>query len=50
MEDGARFKGKVDMGDAPKVAAVQKAPEKTESTDKEKPRIVQGKSAKASVY
>ncbi len=50
MEDGARFKGKVDMGDAPKVAAVPKAPEKTESTGKEKPRIVAGQSAKASVY
>ena len=50
MEDGARFKGKVDMGNAPKVAAGAKAPEKTESTGKEKPRIVAGQSAKASVY
>lgn len=50
MEDGAIFKGKVDMGDTPKVAAVSKPPEKTESTDKGKPRIVAGQSAKASVY
>ncbi len=50
MEDGARFKGKVDMGEAPKVAAVPKTTEKAESTGKEKPRIVAGQSAKASVY
>ena len=50
MEDGARFKGKVDMGEPPQVAAVPKAAEKAESTGKDKPRIVAGQSAKASVY
>ncbi len=49
MEDGARFKGKIDMGDPPKVAVVPKESEQAESVRKEKPRIVAGQSAKASV-
>ncbi len=46
MEDGARFKGKIDMGEQPKVAAVPKVPEQVEPVHTEKPRIVTGQSVK----
>jgi cytoskeletal protein CcmA (bactofilin family) len=46
MEDGARFKGKIDMGESPKVAVVPKAPEQAEPGRTEKPRIVAGQSVK----
>ena len=36
MEDGARFKGKIDMGESPKVAVVPKAPEQAEPVHIEK--------------
>jgi len=49
MEDGARFKGMIDMGESPKVAGVPKAPEQAEPGRTEKPRMVAGQSAKASV-
>ncbi len=50
MEDGARFKGKIDMGEPPKVAVVSKAPEQAEPGRTEKPRLVAGKSANSSKY
>ncbi len=46
MEDGARFKGKIDMGEQPKVAVVPKVPEQVEPVYTEKPRIVAGQSVK----
>ncbi len=46
MEDGARFKGKIDMGEPPKVAVVPKVLEQVEPVHTEKPRIVAGQSAK----
>jgi cytoskeletal protein CcmA (bactofilin family) len=50
MEDGARFKGKIDMGDAPKVSVVPKEPVQAEPVRTEKPRTVAGQTGKASVY
>ena len=50
MADGARFKGKIDMGEPPKVKAMPKGPEKSEPDQAKKPRIVGGKSANSSVY
>ncbi len=50
MEEGARFTGKIDMGEPPKVAAVPKEPVQTEPVRTEKPRIVAGQTGKASVY
>ncbi len=49
MEDGARFKGKIDMGEPPKVAVVPKVAEQAESVSTQKPRIVAGKTAKSSL-
>jgi len=49
MEDGARFKGKIDMGEPPKVT-VSKEPVQTEPVRTEKPRTVAGQTGKASVY
>ena len=49
MEDGARFKGKIDMAEPPKVT-VPKVPEQAEPARTEKPRTVAGQTAKASVY
>ncbi len=46
MEDGARFKGKIDMGEQPKVAVVPKVSEQVEPVYTEKPRIVAGQSVK----
>jgi len=49
MEDGARFKGKIDMGEPPKIE-VPKEPVQAEPVRTEKPRKVAGQTAKASVY
>ena len=49
MEDGARFTGKIDMGEPPKVT-VSKEPVQTEPVRTEKPRTVAGQTGKASVY
>ncbi len=49
MEDGARFKGNIDMGEPPKVS-VPKEPEQAEPGRTEKPHTVAGHAAKASVY
>ena len=49
MEDGARIKGTIDMGQPSIVTAVSKQPEQTELVRTEKPRIVAGKSENASV-
>jgi len=46
MEDGARFKGKIDMGEQPKVAVVSKVPEHVDPVHTEKPRIVAAQSVK----
>ena len=50
MEYGARFTGKIDMGEPPKVAVVPKEPVKAEPVQTEKPRSVAGQAAKASIY
>jgi cytoskeletal protein CcmA (bactofilin family) len=50
MEYGARFTGKIDMGDPPKVAVVPNEPVQAEPVQTEKPRKVAGQAAKASVY
>ena len=50
MEYGTRFKGKIDMGEPPKVTAVPKEPVQAEPVRAEKPRTVAGQTAKASVY
>ncbi len=49
MEEGARFEGKIDMGEPPKVT-VSKEPVQTEPVRTEKPRTVAGQTGKASVY
>ena len=50
MEYGAKFTGKIDMGEPPKVAVVPKEPVKVEPVQTEKSRTVAGQAAKASVY
>jgi len=50
MEDGARFKGKIDMGEPPKVTAVSKEPVQAEPVRTDKPSKVAGHTAKSSVY
>ena len=50
MEDGARFTGKIDMGEPPKVAVVPKEPVQAEPVQTEEPRTVAGQAAKASIY
>jgi len=47
MEDGARFKGKIDMGKAAKVLAVPKEQVQVEADRTEKPLTVARQSAKA---
>jgi len=49
MEDGARFKGKIDMGEASKVSAVPKEAVKVGPIPKEKPRTKVEQAIKASV-
>lgn len=46
MEDGARFKGKIDMGKPPKTKA-RKVPEQVEPVRTEKPRLVAGANGKS---
>ena len=43
MEDGARFKGKIDMGEPAKVSAVVKEPVKAETVRTKKPVAVEGR-------
>jgi len=50
MEDGARFRGKIDMGEPPKVAVVPKEPVHVEPVRKENPSKVAGHTAKSSLY
>ncbi len=49
VEDGARFKGNIDMGELPKVR-VPKEPVRTEPVVTKPPPIVAGHPAKSSVY
>ncbi len=49
MEDGARFKGKIDMGEAAKVTAVPKEPVKVGPIGTKKPTSEVGQAIKASV-
>ena len=49
MEEGARFKGKIDMGEAPKVT-VPKEPVQAEPVRTDKPSKVAGRTAKSSLY
>jgi cytoskeletal protein CcmA (bactofilin family) len=50
MDYGARFTGKIDMGEPPKVAVVPKESVKAEPVQTEKSRTVAGQAAKASIY
>ncbi len=50
MEDGAKFKGKIDMGEPPKVTAVPKEPMQAEPVRTDKPSKVAGQAAKSSLY
>jgi len=49
VEDGARFKGNIDMGEMPKVR-VPKEPVQAEPVSTKKPHKVAGHTAKSSVY
>jgi len=49
MEEGARFEGKIDMGEAPKVT-VPKVPEQAEPVRTDKPSNVAGQTAKSTLY
>ncbi len=49
MEEGARFKGKIDMGEPPKVT-VPKEPVPVEPIRTDKPSKAAGQTAKSSVY
>ena len=49
MEDGARFKGRIDMGEPPKVSVVPKKPVQAEPVRTEKPHKVAGQTAKSSL-
>ena len=50
MENGARFKGTIDMGEPPKVTVVSREPVQAEAVRTEKPHSVAGHTAKSSVY
>ncbi len=50
MEDGARFQGKIDMGEPPKATAVAKKPMQAKPVSTRTPPKVAGQTAKASVY
>ena len=50
MEDGARFKGMIDMGEPPKVIAVQKEAVQVEPVRADKPGKVAGQPTKSSLY
>ncbi len=49
MEDGARFEGKIDMGEPPKVK-VSKEPVQDETVRTDKPSKVAGQTSKSSLY
>ena len=50
MEDGAKFNGKIDMGERPKISVVPKEPVQAEPVRTEKSRTVAGHTAKSSLY
>ena len=50
MEDGARFKGKIDMGEPVTVSVVKNEPAQAEAARTEKSSKVAGKTAKSSIY
>jgi cytoskeletal protein CcmA (bactofilin family) len=50
MEDGARFEGKIDMGEPPKVTVMPQEPEQVEPIRTDKPSKAAGQTAKSSVY
>ena len=50
MEDGARFKGKIDMGKPVKVSVVKNEAAPAEAVRKEQPAKVSGQTAKSSIY
>jgi len=50
MENGARFTGRIDMGEPPKVSVVPKEPVQAEPVQTDRPRTVAGQAAKASIY
>ena len=50
MEDGAIFKGKIDMRERPKVSVVPKEPVQAEPVSPGKSRTVAGHTAKSSLY
>ncbi len=50
MEDGAWFKGKIDMGEPPKVTVVPKEPLQAEPVRTDKSSKVPGQTAKSSLY
>ncbi len=50
MEDGASFKGKIDMGEPPKAAAVPKEPLQAEPVRTGKSSTVAGQTTKSSLY
>lgn len=49
MEDGARFKGKIDMGESARVSVVSKEPASAEPVRTQKPRTAVQEAVKASV-
>ncbi len=50
IEDGAKFTGKIDMGERPKISVVPKEPVQAEPVRTEKSRTVAGHTAKSSLY
>lgn len=50
MEDGARFKGSIDMGEPSKIAAMSKEPGQAEPVRSDKPSKTAGQTAKSSLY
>lgn len=50
MENGARFKGTIDMGEQPKVTVVSRESVQAEAVRTEKSQTVAGHTAKASIY
>jgi len=50
MEDGARFKGEIDMGEPPKVTVAPKDPLQAKSVRTDKPSKVAGQTTKPSLY
>lgn len=50
MEDGARFKGTIDMGEPPKKTVLPKGPVQDEPVRLDKPSKAAGQTAKSSLY